>query len=218
MNILVIWMLLELPYGIDRWLVHVQKPEAGDFIVCATAGLTDMNLPTQDGWERVISTVGLYLDGYAPKVVFSGGGVKAVSEAAVYAETARWLGCPDEAILLDQESARTLDHPRNIVKIPGAGLSKMSSLNVVTSAYHSRRVGLCFTKSGFANFRVVADYKGQNMLPLFVRLSEARVSTASEQAEGLVSCYHRLKHGSSYVLDIVKELCALGWYWIQGYL
>ncbi|MCP4629081.1 MAG: YdcF family protein, partial [bacterium] len=204
--------------GIDRWLVHVQKPEAGDFIVCATAGLTDMNLPTQDGWERVITSVELYVDGYAPKVVFSGGGVKAVSEAAIYAEAARWLGCPDEAILLDQVSDRTVDHPQNIVVIPGAGLTKGSSLNIVTSAYHSRRVGLCFEKTGYENFRVVADFESRNVLPLFIMPKASRVAPEPGRVNRYVGCYHRLKKNSAYLLDIIKESCALVWYRLKGYI
>jgi hypothetical protein len=38
-------------------------------------------LPTEDGWRRIYTLIQLYLDGYAPKIIVSGGGSKKVTVA-----------------------------------------------------------------------------------------------------------------------------------------
>jgi hypothetical protein len=51
-------------------------------MVCVTGGLSNDFLPTEDGWRRIYTSIQLYLDGYAPKIIFSGGGSEKVTVAA----------------------------------------------------------------------------------------------------------------------------------------
>jgi DUF218 domain len=85
--------------GLERLVVESDVPQPARAIVCITGGIASHGLPTPEGWDRIYAAVQLLADGLAPAIVFSGGGAERVSEAEVYAEAARWLGCPPEAIV-----------------------------------------------------------------------------------------------------------------------
>jgi len=63
-------------------------------------------MPTEDGWQRIYTSVQVYLDGYAPKIVFSGGGTEKLTEAEVYAKAASWIGGPAGDIFSNQGQVR----------------------------------------------------------------------------------------------------------------
>ena len=99
--LLCLWLATGHATGLERLVIESDVPAPAQAIVCLTGGIAGHNLPTQDGLDRVYTAVQLLGDGLAPQIVFSGGGTEQVSEAETYAEVARWLGCPPEAILLD---------------------------------------------------------------------------------------------------------------------
>jgi len=90
-NLFVVWMLAGWPVFVDRWVTVSQEPHKADAIVCLAEGLTGNNLPSEQGWRGIIAAYALYTDGWAEKVIFSGGGVNQTSEGEVYAEAATWF-------------------------------------------------------------------------------------------------------------------------------
>ena len=116
-NFFIFWMIFDLPIYFDWWLIKSEKPFPSDAIICVTGGMSGNNLPTEQGWQRIYAAVQLYFDGYAPKIIFTGGGASKISLAEVYAEAAQWLGCPEKAIIFDPKANSTAEHPLNILKL-----------------------------------------------------------------------------------------------------
>jgi uncharacterized SAM-binding protein YcdF (DUF218 family) len=219
-NLLFFWLILGLPFYFDQLLITSDEPMPADFIVCATGGLTGNNLPSEAGWDRINTAVQLYFDGYAPKIIFTGGGFRKITEAEIYKEMAQWLGCPEQDILLDPYSVRTAEHALNILKIKEADVRKDSVLNIVTSDFHSKRVELCFKKNGFKNFRVVTSYVSEKKSPEHIRIlktSQIKDYRASKM-KSYGSFYHRLRWGIDHLLDNLKEVAALAWYKWKGFV
>lgn len=79
------------------------------------------------------------------KLVLSGKGWELIPEAQAMADMARGLGVPQEAILLDAESANTSQHPLKLAPI----LQKAEFI-LVTSAIHMPRAMAQFTQAGFS--------------------------------------------------------------------
>jgi uncharacterized SAM-binding protein YcdF (DUF218 family) len=182
-----------------------------------SGGLAAGNLPTAAGWERIYTAVQLYADGFAPALVFSGGGTNAISEAEVYAEAAGWLGVPREAIAIDPHPNNTAEHPASILRIPGIAIESTHPLDIVTSPLHSRRVALSFKKGGFTNFRVVTSWAARRQNTGLAR--ERRLSAyGSFRASGKSynDALNTLRWRLDYSLETARELAALGWYWSTG--
>ncbi|MCX7973239.1 MAG: YdcF family protein [Candidatus Aminicenantes bacterium] len=213
-------MMAGWPLYFDRWLIKIDQPEPADFIVCLTAGLGANNLPTEDGWGRIYSAVQLYFDGYAPKILFTGGGTAKVSEAEIYAEVARWFGCPNEAIEYEIGAGSTAEHPKRLLELKSARITRKTPLIVVTSPLHSRRTALCFKKQGYQSFKVIANYRAQKIAdPEKVR--ELRVSQfATFRPSGKIydDIFMRLRFGSNYFFAALREIFALLGYKIKGYI
>ena len=153
---IILWLLAGWPIGIDGWLNASQPPEPAEVIVCLAAGTTTGNLPTDDGWRRIHTTVQLFLDGFAPRVVFSGGGSARVSEAEAYAAAGRWMGIPVDVIGLDVGPGSTAEHPASLLR--GGHVRKDARILLVTSPMHSRRTLAVFRKQGFTRVRIVTNW------------------------------------------------------------
>jgi uncharacterized SAM-binding protein YcdF (DUF218 family) len=123
-NVFVIWMAAGWPIGFDRWLVVREAPRKADYIVCLAGGLGGNNIPTEDGWDRIYTAAQLWFDGYAPKIVFTGGGAGKISESEVYAGSAIWFGCPEEALFFEPDAAGTADHPAKLLEPGALGIRK----------------------------------------------------------------------------------------------
>lgn len=157
----VLWLAAGGPTGIDRWLDVTQAPLQADAIVVLGGGTNGDNLPLPQGWERLSAAARLYADGFAPVVVLSGGGTSRVSESEIYGNAAAWLGIPREAMVFEAKAQSTADHGRTIrgMVLPnGTAIGPDTPLLVVTSAFHSRRALLSFSKAGFTHVRVVSRY------------------------------------------------------------
>lgn len=211
------WLVLDGPLLIDRYLVVVDTPVKADAIICIAGGVGAHNLPTDEGWLRIYTAVQLQLDGYAPVVVFSGGGTEKVSEAEIYAEASQWLGLPREAIVLDPVPGGTVDHPRNLQRLERVSLKQDSTLLVVTSPFHTRRVSLCFQKAGFSHARLISAYVAGKNDPRVVR--DRRVSgVAGFQPNGkrYDDPFNRLKWGLNDLLTGLRECTAIALYKLRG--
>lgn len=157
----VLWLAAGGPIGIDEWLDVTQAPVRADAIVVLGGGTNGDNLPLPQGWERISAAARLYADGFAPVVIFSGGGTARVSESEIYANAAAWLGIPREAMVFEAKAQSTADHGRalrGLVLPKGNTIGTDTPLLVVTSAFHSRRALLSFSRAGFTQVRVVSRY------------------------------------------------------------
>jgi uncharacterized SAM-binding protein YcdF (DUF218 family) len=158
----VLWLAAGGPVYIDRWLDVTQSPRRAEASVVVGGGTNGDNLPLPQGWERLSAAARLYADGFAPVVIFSGGGTSRVSESEIYANAAAWLGIPREAMVFEAKAQSPADHGRAILGLAlpgGPAIGPDTPLLVVTSAFHSRRALLSFSRAGFTHVRVVSRYE-----------------------------------------------------------
>ena len=157
----VLWLAGGGPVFIDRWLDVTESPLRAEAIVVLGGGTNGDNLPLPQGWERLSAAARLFADGFAPVVIFSGGGTSSVSESEIYANAAAWLGIPRDAMVFEAKAHSTADHGRavrGLVLPNGTVIAPDTPLLVVTSTFHSRRALLSFSRAGFTHVRVVSRY------------------------------------------------------------
>lgn len=234
-NLLLIWMILGLPYGFDQLLIISEKPIQADYIVCVSGGLTGAELPTDDGWQRIYTAIQLYLDGWAGKIIFTGGGSSRLSEAEGYAEAAGWLGMAPGDAILDPGPNRTSEHSRNILNLQGLAINTETRLNIVTTPLHSKRTMLCFKKAGFKNIRMVVAYKATGKRTVLREDKEVVVSRPNSQVylrderESRSADYKpsdkayndilfRMRGRADRLLSALREWAALAAYKLKGYI
>ena len=211
------WLMAGGTSGLERLVTESDVPRPSRAIVCLTGGLDGHALPTADGWDRIYAAVQLLADGLAPTVVFSGGGAGRLSEAEVYAEAARWLGCPPEAIMLDPLSGNTAEHPRNLLKLGTAAIRYDTPLLVVTSLLHSKRAALCFRKAGFTNVRLVTTYEAHGLgAPLARSQRRSEVPSFVPNRKGYGDPLNRLRWGLNDAIFSLRELIAIAVYRYRG--
>jgi uncharacterized SAM-binding protein YcdF (DUF218 family) len=119
------WVTREtwLPWSYE-WLDVTEAPRQADFIVVLGGG---------DG-SRAATAAGLYLQGYARRVIVSGcipGTLE--SDLEILAEA----GIPADAIITLQDAESTWEEARQVFDVLHA--EQVSSALVVTEAFHSRR-------------------------------------------------------------------------------
>jgi len=218
-HVYVLWLGLNLPLGFDRWLHVSHAPQKAEAIVCVCGGLMGNNLPTQRGMQRIYTTVQLHADGWAPWVIFTGGGSGSLSEGEVYAEVAGWLGLPGDVVLVEAFSGSTAEHPKNLLKLDEMGIERSSSLLVVTSSVHSRRTLMCFKKQGFSDVRMITGYRAKKKSEKVVRsLRESRIKTYKPSQKKYNDFFFRLMQRSGHFWNAVREYVAIVWYWVNGEL
>ncbi len=155
------WLMTGRSTGLELLVTESDSPRPAAAIVCVAGGIGSHGLPTPEGWDRIYAAVQLLADGLAPTIIFSGGGAANVSEAEVYAEAARWLGSPAEALVLDPIPGSTAEHPGNLLKLDATRVRHDTPLLVVTSQLHSRRTAMSFRRAGFSNFRMITSYEAK---------------------------------------------------------
>lgn len=213
-----IWLAAGWPVFFDRLTVKSQPPAPAEAIVCLTNGTIGNNIPTEAGWVRIYTAVQLYFDGWAPKVVFTGGGAGRISEAEVYADAARWLGCPAEAIVCEPGANRTADHPKRLLELPGLKIERGTPLIIATTLFHSRRTWLCFRKAGFTSVRVVTRYRARKTAdPAKIRdLMTSTIPSYKPGQKAYRDVFKRIKDRSQDILEALRELAGIAWYKIKG--
>jgi len=99
-----------------------------------------------DTTARTEEAIKLYKNGWAPKLIFSGAAQdkSGPSNAEAMRRIARTDGVPDEDILVEEYSATTKENAENTQTL--FQRNNISSVILVTSAYHQRRAGLEFEK------------------------------------------------------------------------
>lgn len=111
--------------------------EAADAIVVVSGG---------DTGARTREAIALYKNSWAPKLIFSGAAYDKTgpSNAEAMRREARGLGVPDEDILTEELSETTKQNAERTQAILED--NQISSVILVTSAYHQRRATLEFSK------------------------------------------------------------------------
>ncbi len=113
----------------------VKPCQEADAIVAVSGGDTS---------ARVREAVALYKNGWAPKLIFSGAArdKSGPSNAEAMRRTARAAGVPDQDIITEEYSETTKQNAEKTQDI--LKRNQVSSVIIVTSAYHQRRAGLEF--------------------------------------------------------------------------
>ena len=233
-SLVLAWMIAGWPFYFDRWLVVSERPFEAEAIICIPGGFSGNNLPTQAGWQRIYTAVQLYLDGFAPKVIFTGGGSGKISEGEVYAEVAQWLGLPEDAVAIELHASGTAEHPYYILKLESMVIKKDTPLLIVTSSLHSRRTSMCFKKEGFTNFSMVTGYSAKVKGAETVRGKESSYSAKSGGVETVRSkkssefkeykpvkkryndVFRRLQRRAGWFFEALREYGAIFYYKIKG--
>jgi uncharacterized SAM-binding protein YcdF (DUF218 family) len=109
--------------------------QAADAIVAVSGG---------DTAARTREAIKLYQNGWAPKLIFSGAAQdkSGPSNAAVMKKEAHEAGVPDADIITEEYSETTKQNAEKTQSI--FETNKITSVILVTSAYHQRRAGLEF--------------------------------------------------------------------------
>lgn len=110
--------------------------QAADAIVAVSGG---------DTGARTRQAIELYHNGWAPKLIFSGAArdKSGPSNAEAMRREARTLGVPDSDIITEEYSETTKQNAERVQNL--LGRHRISSVILVTSAYHQRRAMLEFT-------------------------------------------------------------------------
>lgn len=139
---------------------QVDRAAKADAIVVLGARVLRGGVPSGALRARVEKAVSLYLRGYAPRVIFSGGvGDFGPSEAEVARDLAVALGVPESACVLEAESHSTEENAKFVVKtVPEA-----KALLVVSDPYHLLRARQIFRTFGREVFVSPALMSDRNM-------------------------------------------------------
>jgi uncharacterized SAM-binding protein YcdF (DUF218 family) len=142
-------LYLSCPYilnGLARFLVVSDRLDKADVIIVLSG---DTN------GERTSQGVELYKQGYANRLLMSGGQMAwQLSYAGWMKKQAETLGVPAGAILTQDRSRSTLEDAQ--FSLPIAEQNHFKSVILVTSPYHTRRAAAVFKKIfGRAGIRVM---------------------------------------------------------------
>jgi uncharacterized SAM-binding protein YcdF (DUF218 family) len=120
-----------------------------DAIVVLGAEVQPSGRPSAALRGRVRRAVALYHDGYAPRVVMTGGvGESGIAEATVMQALAVAHGVPEGAIVLEPHATRTVESARAVGALARA--AGWRSVIVVSDPFHLRRTALLFAAEGLA--------------------------------------------------------------------
>lgn len=130
---------------------------------------------------RAVDALRVYRAGKAPLIIASGD----------VDETLQILAAgqvPPEAIRVDREPLRTMDHPRTIRSVPG--VTESSRLILVTSKLHQRRALEIFRRAGYTQVAMCSLEWEQYQASPRRRLSHISVACLFyEFAAGVKSCF-----------------------------
>ncbi|MDD4979827.1 MAG: ElyC/SanA/YdcF family protein [Candidatus Omnitrophica bacterium] len=186
----VIWYLAE-PLKI------VNKPQKADAIVVLGGGVGESGKAGQGYEERVDYAVKLYNEGYAGHLIFSTGYGYVFKEAQLMKSLAISLGVPNEAIVLEENSANTYENIKFVEEI----LLKRNWKKVllISSPYHMRRAALVIRKNAPG---ITVIYT-----PIKSRFYSHDISPAKKISKRI-----DLKQ----IKGIIHEYLAIAYYWWKG--
>ena len=128
--------ILAVLIGVGHWL-DLTDPLAKSDAIVAISG---------DTGARAETAIGLWKQGYAPLLIFSGGSSdpESVASAELMKRTAMAAGVPANAIVVEGTSATTEENAERVAELmKGRGLR---SAILVTSPYHQRRAAILFER------------------------------------------------------------------------
>lgn len=136
-----------------------QHVKPADAIVVLGAGVTQGGWPDKFSMERTVKGVILYKQGYAHKIIFSGGWDHDgyISSAKAMLKVAEDLGVPKQDILFEDKSHDT--HENAIFTAELLKEHQLNSIILVTSASHMKRSALVFSKLGIPVYPAPAEEK-----------------------------------------------------------
>ncbi|MCA8939306.1 MAG: YdcF family protein, partial [Planctomycetes bacterium] len=147
------------PVVLVAWWGPLAKPRHCDVIMVPGAALRKGGRELSPVLQsRVDQAISLWRSGYAPKLLFSGGGEGSDNEAEAMARYAIRQGVHPQAILLEKAATTTRSNAEH-----SAALMKREGLNsalVVSNWYHVARVRLSLLQAGIEASGVSADRPG----------------------------------------------------------
>ena len=198
--------------SLEAWYPQpsLSKGDRYDAIVVLSGGILEPGTlrPTMDlssySKNRTTCGVDLYQEGYAPKLVFTGGTGHVFGDASKDAtEMKRWaerLGVSSDAILTEHHSRTTYENATETRRLLGP-----VSILLVTSASHLPRAMALFTKQGFRVTPVPCDFLMRNR---------------PEDSFGQLDIFDLLPnvHAIEQTTGAVTELTGMVVYWMTGKL
>ena len=154
--------------------------------------------------NRAMCGIDLYRQGYAPKLVFSGGNGHAFKDVTKDGpEMKRWaerLGVSTEAIIIEDRSRTTYENATETKRLLGP-----ASILLVTSARHLPRATALFAKQEFRVTPVPCDFLIQN-----------RPEDTFEDLDPFDVLPN--DHAIEQTTDAATELAGMAAYWLNGKL
>lgn len=136
----VLWRILDF--------ARVEATAPADVILVLGASVWPDERPSPILLSRVEAGVALYKQGYAPRIIVSGGlGKLPPSEAEVMRRVAVSMGVPPDDILMEDQSHSTMANIRNSARIMAA--HGWRSVLLVTDPYHEFRACRVAADAGF---------------------------------------------------------------------
>jgi uncharacterized SAM-binding protein YcdF (DUF218 family) len=133
--------------AIDHAARQDQRQPA-DAILVLGGGVAESGRPSSALIARIRYAAMLYHEGYAPIIALTGGSRDGrPAEAEVAYRVIRWLGIPEEAILIEMTSQTTAQNVANIA--PLLRERGVRSVIVVTSPFHALRSRVIVEGEGF---------------------------------------------------------------------
>lgn len=149
-------------FQIFSWPLKQLTPESqkhkADAIVVATAGIHESGAPSPGSTTRAYTAAQLYLEGWAPLILVTGGVTRAENphaEAIGAHIILRGMGVPDEDILIENQAVNTYTNSTRSAEILNA--RKLKNILLVTHDYHLLRLTLAFEQLGFTIFPYAAN-------------------------------------------------------------
>ncbi len=122
-------------FGLGFYLSPQSHLTKSDAIVAISGGETD---------SRALEAIGLYEQGWAPHIIFSGAALDSngPSNARAMRQLALSRGVPENVITLDETSINTDQNAAGVASV--VKQNQYHKIILVTSPYHQRRASLAF--------------------------------------------------------------------------
>jgi uncharacterized SAM-binding protein YcdF (DUF218 family) len=122
---------------------HSDYRRHADSIVVFGARAYADGTPSQALYDRTVTGIDLYQQGYAPKLIFSGGGI----EPAVMKRLALQRGVPESAIILDETGVNT-EATLRFCRSRAAGPKGTGRILAVSHSFHNARIKMLAQRFG----------------------------------------------------------------------
>jgi len=169
-----------------------EAPQKADAIVVFGGGVGETGSPGKSTIERTRYAAGLYLKGYADKILFSSGYTYIYNDADNMRLFAISMGIPKKDIILEKEATSSYENVIFSKKI--LSQLKYDSILLVSSPYNMRRAALVFNKQG----------KGLKVFYVPVEKSQFYDRTHGVRLEQIKAIMH--------------EYAGIVYYWLKGFL